>query len=110
MNTEEASNQVGNRARPCTPQKREELLKEYKDSGLSRNEFCAQRNIKITTFYGWFKKRKKKRTVPAFAQVKLTAPKKAPIEISLPNGKKLGVHLNGKQDELASLIRGVLGC
>jgi len=110
MNTEETAKQDGNRARQYKSQQREELLKEYKASGLGRKEFCEQRGIRLTTFYGWFKKRRKKRTTPAFAQVKVTAPKQAPIEIHLPNGQKLGILLNGKQEELASLIRGVLGC
>ncbi len=33
-----------------------------------------------------------------------------PIEIALPSGKRLGIYLNGEDESLIKLIRGVLAC
>ena len=97
---------------------RERLIQECNESGKSRKEFCSERGINLATMYGWFKalsKAKKrqggqaKASTQLFAEVEVRS-SAAPIEVRLPNGKMLGIHLNGNQQDLIELIRGVLAC
>ena len=86
-------------------QEREQLIKKYKNSGKSRQAFCVENGIPLTTFHGWFKKAKKR--IPGFLQVDV-AGKPAPIEIEMPGGFRIGIYLNGDQKELALLLKAVL--
>ena len=43
--------------RRTTAAEREEILREYRESGLSRREFARRRGINPLTFHGWFRKR-----------------------------------------------------
>ena len=88
-------------------EERERLIREQAESGLSKVEFCAQHGIHTTTFYGWAKRMKG--AMPQLAEVE-TSSGVAPIEIALPNGKRLGIYINGGNGALVDLIRGVLGC
>ena len=89
-------------------QDREQLIKDYEDSGQTRQAFCEERGLKLSTFHGWFKKERK--APPAFAEVEVAEANRAPIEIGLPGGPRLGIYLNGDQGELIKLCRGILGC
>lgn len=90
---------------------RERLIHEQATSGLSKNAFCAQRQIKPATFYRW--------TVPrctavvrksvAFAQVEVTGTPPAAVEVLPPNGVRVGIRQEGGRQELVALIRGVAG-
>ena len=48
---------------------RQELIRAYEGSGLSKAAFCRQRGISVTTFYGWLKKRPASPT--QFAEVEM---------------------------------------
>lgn len=89
---------------------RERLMKEQAESGLSKVAFCAARGINLGTFYGWGNKSRSVRRSPAFAQVELSKPEPASIEVLLPNGVRIGIHQPGRRDELVALVRGVAGC
>jgi len=107
MNEDQAT--AGRRVqRRYSAKERERLIEECKASGKSRQVFCEEYGLKLTTFYGWLKKAE--RASACFAKVEVSPPGSLPIEIVLPNGIKLGIYLNGKQDDLVGLIRGVLGC
>ena len=90
---------------------RERIIEEHKRSGLSKIDFCKERGIKLTTFYGWtkkkrsFKKQKKKKSF--FKEVSLPVAGAAPVEITLPNGTRISIrHTQSK--ELISMVRGVI--
>ena len=87
---------------------RKRLIKEQQASGKTRQVFCEERGLNVTTFHGWIKNAKKKKQ--KFAKVKVLARKTAPIEIELPDRKRIGIYINGKQEGLIHLFRGVLGC
>jgi len=90
---------------------REQLIHEQAASGLSKNAFCAQRQIKLATFYRWTARRcaavVRKRV--AFAQVEVTGTPPAAVEVMLPNGVRVGIRQEGGRQELIALIRGVAG-
>ncbi|MBT7067385.1 MAG: transposase [Verrucomicrobia bacterium] len=88
---------------------RERLIKEQAESGLTKKAFCERNGINRGTFLGWrrYQTAVKK---PAFAQVKVPTATPAAVEVLLPNGVRIGIRHQGKQDELVSLVRGVAGC
>ncbi len=86
---------------------RERLIREQAESGMTKKAFCEQRGIHITTFHGW--RKQSQSSAPQLAEVEVTA-QAAPIEIALPSGKRLGLYLNGEDESLIKLIRGVLSC
>ena len=88
---------------------RERLIREQAESGQTKKAFCAERGIALQTFYGW----SKREDLPAkrrFAQVELAAPTQAVVEVLLPNGARIGIHHQGRRDDLVALVRGVAGC
>jgi len=107
MNTEEAAPERRVLKR-YSAEDRERLIQEYQASGLGRREFCEQHGVNVTTFHGWFKKRRKK--TAKFAEVKLAVANAEPIELTLTNGVRVGIRHQGTQEELVALIRGVAGC
>jgi transposase-like protein len=88
---------------------RKRLVKEHTQSGLTKKAFCERNGINLGTFHGWTKYRVALKK-GAFAQVKVPAATPAAVEVLLPNGVRIGIRHQGKQDELVSLIRGVAGC
>jgi hypothetical protein len=66
-----------------------------------------ERGINLGTFYGWVKVVNKRQR---FAKVEVVERKVAPIEIELPWGGRIGIHLNGHCEELIRLFRGVMAC
>ena len=47
-----------------TDSKFKKLLQEYKESGLSVRDFCANQDFAVSTFYYWMKKQNKKVEAP----------------------------------------------
>jgi transposase-like protein len=88
---------------------RERLIQAQAQSGLTKRAFCAQRQINLTTFYAWAKRKSVAVQTPAFAQVEIAAGLQAAVEVLLPNGARVGIRHQGRRDELAALIRGVCG-
>ena len=85
------------------------MIQEQAQSGLSKREFCAQKGINLTTFYGWGKSKRAAERKPAFAQVEVARPA-ASVEVVLPNGVRVGITHQGKGEELIALVRGLAGC
>jgi transposase-like protein len=88
---------------------RERLIREQAKSGLTKKAFCERHGINRSTFLGWrrYQTAVKKR---AFAQVQVATPSPAAVEVLLPNGVRIGIRHQGRQDDLVSLVRGVAGC
>ena len=84
-------------------------MREQAQSGLTKRAFCAQRQIKLHTFYAWAKRKLPTKRTPRFAQVEIPVCAQAAVEVLLPNGARIGIRHQGRRDELISLIRGVAG-
>lgn len=87
-------------------EERARLIREFESGNQTRQAFCAERGINPTTFSGWFKKKNREGT--GFAQVDVTAPE-APLEVSLPNGLRIGLRYRGKPEAVADFVRRMLG-
>lgn len=117
MNTEQQVQESGHahggvrkrRLRRYSKAKRQALLDAFDQNNESQKDFCAARDINLGTFKGWLRRRAK-RSGPGFAQIEVSLPRRAAIEIVLTNGVRIGIDPQGEQSELISLIRGVAGC
>jgi hypothetical protein len=86
------------------------VLEEFKRSGLSRQEFCQQRSIPLTTFDYWRSehgiKSLKQARRPQMVAVEVTHAEPAPqFTLSLSNGRRIESSWRFADDELARLIR-----
>ena len=86
------------------------MLEEYKASGLSRQEFCQQRSIPLTTFDYWRRehgvKAGKKVRPPRMVKVEVTASEASgQFALSLANGRRIESSWRFAEAELARLIR-----
>ena len=91
-------------------------MKGYEQSGLTRREYCQQRDIPLTTFdyyrHRRVKKLKKKQSPPALVAVKLLASEPVPgagaalpMTIALTNGRRIEVAPGFVEADLARLLR-----
>jgi len=84
-------------------EEREQLIKRYKSSGLSREAFCAKHGLLYTTFKNWFRRRTPEvcedESRMDFATIKLSGPNQqeaAEPSVQLPPiiiCKSNGVHV-----------------
>jgi hypothetical protein len=86
------------------------MLEEYRASGLSRREFCQQRNIPLTTFDYWRwnlgVKAGKQARRPRLVKVEVAASETAgQFTLSLANGRRIESSWRFAEAELARLIR-----
>ncbi len=91
--------------------RRAELVKAYRESGLTIAEMARREGVKYSTFAGWVKKsgrRAEPRRVPVrFAEVNLPVPLAAAgFEVRLPDGTVLR---GGDPTGLAALVRALKG-
>ena len=86
------------------------MLEEYKASGLTRQEYCRQRRIALTTFDYWrrehaLKPRKQERR-PRMVAVEVADAEAGPnFTLSLANGRRIECSWRFADAELARLIR-----
>ena len=86
------------------------MLAEYGTSGLGRQEFCSQRQIRLTTFDYWRRehadKPRKQVKRPRLVKVEVTASEGAGrFILSLANGRRIESSWGFAEMELARLIR-----
>ena len=86
------------------------VLEEYVASGLSRQEFCQQRGMALTTFDYWRRehaaKPRKQQRRPRLVAVKLSSSDPAPhFAVSLRNGRRIESSWRFADAALARLIR-----
>lgn len=87
------------------------MMTGYEQSGLTRQEYCRQRNIPVTTFDYYRHRRKKKVRRPALVTVKIdtsapmAAPSAPPMAVILSNGRRVEVAGGFAEAELARLLR-----
>jgi len=101
--------------RKRTPlERRRELVREYRESGMTQAGFARRAGINYTTFCGWAQAEAKKQNQPVeFAQLRLPAavPAVAPLEpteleVRLSDGTSVR---GNKAEELAALARALRG-
>ena len=84
---------------------------EQAQSGMTKKAFCGERGINLGTFHGWGQRpRRSLMRKPTFAEVEVRGYTQAAVEVLLPNGARVGIRHEGKQDDLVALVRGVAGC
>jgi hypothetical protein len=86
------------------------VLEEYAASGLTRREFCRQRNIALTTFDYWrhehAMKPRKQEPRSRLVKVEVAHMEPAPqFTLSLANGRRIECSWRFGDAELARLIR-----
>jgi len=86
------------------------MLEEYKASGLSRQEFCQQRSIALTTFDYWRREHRakpgKQAHSPRLVKVEVAASEvSGQFTLSLANGRRIETSWRFAEAELARLIR-----
>jgi transposase-like protein len=84
---------------------RKRLIDEFRNSGLTAQAFCKQVGIHPTTLSGWMRRAAAAST--GFAEVTVSMPTAAPIEVDLPNGVRIRVRTTGDVSRTAELIRAV---
>lgn len=85
-----------------TSQAWRELIEAWQTSGQTQKEFCAQHSIAYSGFHYWFKKFRQDMSLPnsrsGFIPVKITPSgsgnnhHSAPIELVLPDGRRVNFH------------------
>jgi hypothetical protein len=83
------------------------IVEEFESSGLSRRQFCEQRNLPMTTLDYW---RGKKAEAAKPRLVEVSVENKEPssgFSVVLPNGRRIESPWNFRDAELARLIRAV---
>jgi hypothetical protein len=92
-------------------EKMRRVLEDYRASGLSRQEFCQQRSIALTTFDYWRrqhaeKRQKKQARGPGLMKVEVAANQMAgQFTLSLANGRRIESSWGFVEAELTRLIR-----
>ena len=111
MNTEKRK--TGRRVlKRYTAEDRIKFVEEYNKSELRQSEFCREKGINPTTFYGWLGKTPKNKT--RFVEVKLpSTPANFTnncIELKLSSGEQLNIPIAMNIDRIADLVRRVTEC
>lgn len=85
------------------------MLEEYAGSGLTRQAFCEQREIPLTTFDYWRRehagKPRKQARRPRLVKVEVTGGSAGHFTLSLANGRRIESGWRFADAELARLIR-----
>ena len=86
------------------------VVEEYRASGLSRQEFCEQRSVPLTTFDYWRRehagKGRKQAQGPRMVKVEVAANEASGrFILSLANGRRIESSWRFAEAELARLIR-----
>ena len=84
------------------------MMTGYEQSGLTRREYCRQRNIPLTTFDYYRHGRKKKGRRPALVAVKIdtrTPPAASAMAVILSNGRRVEVAGGFAEADLVRLLR-----
>ncbi len=83
-------------------EQRRQVVEEFERSGLSRGEFCSERNLSVGTLDNW--RRKVRRTT--FVRLQLAqAAVQSGLTLILTNGRRIETRGSFDEQELARLIR-----
>lgn len=84
---------------------RTRLIDEFKNSGQTACAFSKHIGVHPTTLRAWL--RQAAAASSGFAEVTVSMPSAAPIEVDLPNGVRIRVRTTGDVSRTAELIRAV---
>lgn len=70
-----------------------EIVRNWKDSGLSIRAFCQREGISQGSFYAWKKRARANEAAQAsgFVELNVAAPGSEPVVVGLPNGVTVAV-------------------
>lgn len=79
-------------------------------SGKTATAFCAERGIKLTTFYNWLAKERKVAAAPAFQEVQMPTPVSGrEVRVCLPNRVDVCIPVDSPA-ELSFVLREAARC
>lgn len=89
---------------------RRKLIEEYQAQDASAALFCAERGIRLSTFYNWLAKERRAAQAPVFQEVQLPQPARGrEVRVCLPNRVEVCVPLDSSA-ELAFVLREAARC
>lgn len=93
--------------RRYTDLEKQELIEQWKQSGMNKISFCKSRAISYYTFVDWTGKRERKqKTKSSFIPVKIKNESAAPFaQIILKNGTNIIIHQQVEVSYLSALIK-----
>ena len=88
-----------------TRQEKEEIIRQWQQSGKSRKEFCEATGIGYNSLVGWCKQFKDQKTSSGFSEVMLTEPSSLFAQVHLPGGIRIDFLHSVPVEYFQSLIR-----
>lgn len=90
-----------------TDLEKQELIEQWKQSGLSKILFCKNKNVNYYTFVDWTGKRdRKQKTRSLFIPVKVNSNNNSPFaQIVLKNGTSITIHQQVDPSYLSALLK-----
>lgn len=74
---------------------RQELVVQFRQSGLSAVKFCAERDINLQTFYSWLAKDRKNSRPVMMQEVCVGMPRRVPeVRVCFPNRVEVRVQVD----------------
>ena len=102
-----------------TREQRQELIRGYRSSGLSKAEYCRQQDVNLATFCQWMngrsmtKRRRLALTTKSevkFAEAQVGLGATAPVEIALASGVCIRLRDLSRWKELVEFLRELTRC
>ena len=91
-----------------TAEEMRQLVSDYKQSGMTRRQYCEQHGITVTALAYHYTQERKRSTVPGLVKVLVKAPKTEPVNgftLVLGNGRRIESGWRFEETELAKVIR-----
>jgi hypothetical protein len=107
------------RSRLYSEEEKEAYINLWRESKLSRNKFCSQEGLSVSTFWGWIERRlpvhqkyksnsvTKKNWIPVKLSNALPSQINVAIEIILPNGIRIKSSQHTSVSMLTTLVQGL---
>ena len=90
-----------------TTEEMRQLVEDYKQSGMTRRQYCEQHKIAVTALAYHYTQARKRSSVPGLVKVLMKAPMTEPngFTLVLGNGRRIESGWRFGEAELARLIR-----
>jgi hypothetical protein len=89
-------------------EKRQRVVTDFEQSGLSRREYCSRIHLSVNTLDNW-RRKVKMRAAPKFARVEIAAlarqSSSSRLTLVLVNGRRIETEAGFDEHEVARLIR-----
>ena len=88
-----------------TREQKEEIIRQWQQSGKSMNEFCQELGITYNSLVGWCKQFKDKKAASGFTEVKIKSQSSLLFaQVHLPGGVKIDLYQRVAADYFQSFI------